>query len=114
RVSLSKENVDALLDVFVLAQDVSYEEVSSDRWKRTVRAALEARLRSPGAQEVQYLGSLDFSSVDTVSQQEQGWWNSSERTLLGISHSAFERIITPLVVIAAAVVVVYLFFTVRN
>lgn len=114
-VSLSSENVDAIVDVFVSAQRVSYDEIASVQWKRTVRIALEARLRFPNSQDVRYLGNHEYSKVDTVSQKDEGWWSSGESALLlGSSPGTFEKIITPFVVIVASVVVVYLFFTVRN
>ncbi len=114
-VSLSPENVDAIVDVFVTAITATYDEIEATQWKRTIRVALEARIRFPDSQDVRYLGNHEYSQVDTVSQKEEGWWSSGESTLLpGPSPGMFERIITPFVVIVAAVVVVYLFFTVRN
>jgi len=114
-VSLAGQNVDATLEVFVLTQAVSYDGPENGKWKRTIRTALEARLRHTAAEQVQYLGNFDYSKVDTVSQKEDGWWVTNEGALLaGSSPGVFERIMTPLTVIAATVVVVYLFFTVRN
>lgn len=109
RVALSDEQVDWLLDVLVHEQGVSYEELSDKQWKRTVSVSMEARLSMRANQEVRYLGKLDVSAVDTVTQREEGWWSLGEG-----KPGTFEKIVTPIVVIAASAVVVYLFFTVRN
>lgn len=109
KVALSSEQVDWLLDVLVHEQDVSYEELSDKRWKRVVSVSMEARLSMRANQEVRYLGKLDVSAVDTVTQREEGWWSSREG-----EPGTFEKIVTPIVVLAASAVMVYLFFTVRN
>lgn len=115
RAVLSKENVDAVLEVLVLAQGVTYEELAQERWKRTIRTTLEVRLRSPRTEEVQFLGNHDYAKVDTVAHKEEGWWASESKAFFaGVSPSLFERVLTPLVVITGSVIVVYLFFTVRN
>lgn len=109
KVALSDEQVDWLLDVLVHEQGVSYEELSDKQWKRTVSVSMEARLSMRANQEVRYLGKLDVSAVDTVTQREEGWWSTGDG-----EPGTFEKIVTPIVVIAASAVVVYLFFTVRN
>lgn len=109
QVALSYEQADPLLDVLVHEQRVSYEELGDKLWKRTVYVSMEARLNMSQNHEVRHLGKLDVSAMDTVTYREEGWWSSREE-----GSGTFEKIVTPMVVIATSAVVVYLFFTVRN
>jgi len=112
---VAEQDVEAVLEVLVLAQAVSYENQGVDVWKRTARTAMEARLRRRAGGEQEYLGNADYSKSDVVTHKEEGWWVSNEGTMLAQSPpGAFEKILIPVAVIAATVIMVYLFFTVRN
>jgi hypothetical protein len=114
-VALTRENVKKVLELFVVTQTVSYESLATEGWKRTIQTRLEARLRSIPGDETRYLGSHEATKLDTVRQREEGWIQSENRQLLGGSPpSTLERMLMPLTVIVASVLVVYLFFTVRN
>jgi hypothetical protein len=114
-VFLTQENVDALLDVTVLEQSVQYEEIAASRWKRTTRVSLDGRLSLSESSEVRSLGNIQYTTIDTVSRKEDGWWNAGAGAFVeSEAPGLMEKLVVPFVVIVASVVVVYLFFTVRN
>ena len=113
--TVSAQEAEVMLEVLVLAQGVSYDDPNLGKWNRLTRTAMEARLRRISSGQLEYLGNADHSKVDVVSHKEDGWWISSEDALLtSSSPGALEKILIPITVIAATIVVVYLFFTVRN
>lgn len=115
KVVLSQENVDQVLEILVLEQSVSYEGLTPQAWKRTIQTRLEARLRTKPGDDVQYFGSREITKQDSVLHKEEGWSSAENRSLLpGKTPGATERLLVPLTVIASTVVIVYLFFTVRN
>jgi hypothetical protein len=104
-----------VLEILVLTQRVAFDEPNLGEWKRTTQTALEARLRWNSDGRVEYVGNSEHTMIDIVLQKEDGWWSSSEGALLASSSpGVFEKILIPVTVIAATVVMVYLFFTVRN
>ncbi|HEY4612106.1 MAG TPA: hypothetical protein VII11_03910 [Bacteroidota bacterium] len=114
-VTLAEQNADATLEVFVLTQTVAYDTAGDGGWNRTTKTTLEARVRTGKNERVEFLGNLSHSQTDRVSEKEEGWWVSNDRALFSdVPPTALERIMVPVAVITATVILVYLFFTVRN
>jgi len=102
------------IDVLVLAQSVDYRELPAGAFERTVKTILEARFQPGDGADIEYLGSFQRTSADTVAQRDdvQVIRRSPER--VPENASFFDRIAGPVLIITGAFLVIYLFFTVRN
>jgi hypothetical protein len=102
------------IDVLVLAQSVDYREIPAGAFERTVKTILEARFQPADGADIEYLGSFQRTSADTVAQRDdvQAIRRSPER--VPENASFFDRIAGPVLIITGAFLVIYLFFTVRN
>ncbi len=95
------------LHLFVLEQNVVHD-ASKETAGWNIRTTLEVRV---GEEETsRYAGKFSRNVRDTVSGHE---YTGSGTGLVG-SDSFLEKIIEPLVVVAGAFLIVYLFFTVRS
>ncbi len=110
-VSLASDHP-LLIEVFLLTQNIGYEEHPRDGWKRAVTTVCEVRLQSPRKGEARYLGMFEKTDRDVVDQREAVAHTTNSDAEK--EASVIERIVTPVVLIVGAVIVVYLFFTVRN
>lgn len=94
------------LQVAVLSQNVRYESLEGGVFRRSINVSLEMRWQNPGDDSIVYGGILEQAKVDTVTARP-GQDGDGGRSVV-------ERIIEPAVVIAGAVVIIYLLFTVRS
>ena len=98
------------LHLLVLEQRAELEASKESAVGRNVRTTLEARV-GEGDGTDRYLGKFFRIVTDTVAAREQAGGISD---LSRESDSFLDRIIEPLVVVAGAFLIVYLFFTVRS
>jgi hypothetical protein len=100
------------IEVFIIAQAVGYSSALENGWNRTIVTSCEVRTRAARGEEARYVGMFDRNNVDLVADKED--LHSATKGEIAGSSSAFDRILTPVLVIAGAVLVVFLFFTVRS
>jgi hypothetical protein len=102
------------IDVLVLGQTVDYREIPDGAFERTVKTVLEARYQAGGGADVEYLGTFQRSSADTVLHQDEVRVFGRRLEPSTESASFFDKIAGPVLIITGAFLIVYLFFTVRN
>lgn len=101
------------LRVLVLEQNASFDSLGLERYRRTIRTVLEARLEPGQGAPFRYLGSFERTQLDTTRSAEAVEWISTG-SVPDEEKSTFSRIVAPLVIIGAAALIVYLFFAVRS
>ncbi len=102
------------LTVAVLTDRKQVREISKEVCERTVETEIEARAASGDGQDVEMLGVFHRLLVDTVSSTEAENPLSIPLVPTDEHASVFQRFVGPLIVLASAIIVVYLFFTVRS
>ncbi|MEK6757284.1 MAG: hypothetical protein AABZ02_14115 [Bacteroidota bacterium] len=105
----------SLVQVHVIDQMVSYAATASGKFQRSVQTVLEARFRAAARDDMMYLGSFQRALTDTVQQPEDlRKYGIAGKSPTGDTNSFFEKVAGPILMIAGAFLIVYLFFTVRN
>ena len=111
--------VNAAVQEFHIAYGKTFSDgmFSAERTERTISETWRFTAVRKSDSRVLWAGTKDATSRDTVdvaeiSQLEQ----SSARLTVGIGpqHSAYEKLFEPFIIVAAAGVAVYLFFTIRS
>lgn len=104
----------AVLRLLLLEQSVGYAQLGGGWWARTIRTRLEARLEEHPGEGWRYLGEFERSEKDTVNATERPVVAGASLADSAQTPSAWERVVTPAVVLGGAVLIIYLFFTVRS
>ena len=104
-------SVHQLLHVYILSAEIKVHELNATVSERITRTTLEARMAVGTEHNVRMLGTFQRLTKDTVQAPVLGLipavQNSDENGIL-------QRMLTPLIVVGGAVMIVYLFFTVRS
>lgn len=103
----------ASLDILILNQGVRFSLVSAAGFERSIQTTIEARYRAQSTEASISLGTFQRSLKDTVKEREELTMFSSQAENVE-EISAFQRLFTPVILVAGAFMVVYLFFTIRN
>jgi len=103
-----------VLRLLLFDQSVHFSPLPGGMFGRTVHTRLEAREEDRRGGGWKYLGEFERSATDTTRGPEHP--PSAVATARDSSYSpnTWERVVTPFVVLGAAVLIVYLFFTVRS
>jgi len=96
------------LRISVLDQSVSYLPLSTSQFERRVKSTVEARFEDDVHNIMTFLGVFSQESVDTVATRGETMASAEP------DENFFEHVLAPIVLVAASVVIVYLFFTVRS
>ncbi len=122
-VFLQEANVEAMISLTVSRVDVRYENPFSESFLGTRKAMRKVSLQMRGtivnahSRQVMWAGTVERSFADTIRIAQINLLESSSSAIAkGIVPEApfMERIIEPMVVVAAAGIAVYLFFTIRG
>jgi hypothetical protein len=100
-----------ILDVFIIGTEIQVRKLDAKVSERDIRTTLEARMEKGAGHEAHILGTFKRETKDTAQVFATG--------LLPIAPSdddsgILQRMLTPFIVIGGAVMIVYLFFTVRS
>jgi hypothetical protein len=95
-----------ILQVFLLNHGINVRELDAAFSERNIRTTLEARTVKGVDREVRILGTFQREKKDTVRVFSSVQKNSETGIL--------QRMLTPFIVVGGAIVIVYLFFTVRS
>jgi hypothetical protein len=110
-VATDTASVHQLLHVYILGTDIKLRELNAGTSERITRTALETRMTAGAERTVYLLGTFQRETKDTVQTPAPGFipavQNSDDNGIL-------QRMLTPLIVVGGAVMIVYLFFTVRS
>jgi hypothetical protein len=104
----------AVLRLLVLDQSVRYDQLVGGLFERTILTRLEARWEDRAGGGWRYLGEFERSEKDTARNAERPVVTGSAAHDTSQVSSGWERIVTPVVVLGGAVLIIYLFFTVRS
>jgi len=112
-LSATSSDVDrakAWLHVYLLEQHVGYAETNAGLFERSSRTVVEVRTQHG---ETEDLRRLERTTVDSTTVRESE--NEVGRSMAEEDAPSFlDRTLLPVVIIAGAMVIVYLFFTVRS
>jgi len=99
------------LSVYILEITVSAKQRDSQLFERSCQTTLEVRMVSGTDHQVQFIDTFRRESLDTVDTYPSFPFYSQHRD---DEDSVSQRILTPFILIGGAILVVYLFFTVRS
>ena len=97
--------------VYLLGFDIRIRALDSQQMERTVRTQLEVRTVKGSQHETRVLGTFLREERDTARAFPE---NRMPLPVPQGDEGTLQRVLTPLVVIGGAVLIVYLFFTVRS
>jgi hypothetical protein len=100
-----------IIHVSILGVDIKVRELETKFSERTIRTTLEARTISGLNSETHFLGKFQRETKDTAqvfSFIQLGTFAKEEDA------GVMQRLLTPFIVIGGAVVIIYIFFTVRS
>jgi hypothetical protein len=110
-VVIDTASISQLLHVYILNAEMKVHELNAKVSERITRTMLEARMVKGAEHKVHMLGMFQRETKDTVQVTTLGLnpavQNNDENGIL-------QRMLTPFIVVGGAVVIVYLFFTVRS
>jgi hypothetical protein len=103
--------VNQSLQVVLLELNVKVQEFDSTKYKRNIQTALEVCIIVGSEHEVRFLGTFHRELDDTVQFFPEVFMpvTSSDD-----NNSILQRLFTPLIIIGSAILIIYLFFTVRS
>jgi hypothetical protein len=100
-----------MLHVFLLTAENKSRELNAKVAERNIRTAIEARTVKGVDHEVRLLGTFQRETKDTIQVFTAGIFPSTQKNE---ENGILQRMLTPFVVVGGAIVIVYLFFTVRS
>jgi hypothetical protein len=99
------------LQIFLLGADINVAEINSKLSRRSIRTTLEARKIIGADRQVNLLGTYYRQSIDTAQAFPSLQLPADRKDEKG---SILQTLLAPIIVISGAVLIVYLFFTVRS
>lgn len=110
-VVIDTASVNQILHVFLFSTEIKMRELDAKLSERNIRTTLEVRMIKGAEREARMLGTFHRETKDTA--------KVFTTTLLPLDQKTDEdgilqRMLTPFVVVGSAIVIVYLFFTVRS
>jgi hypothetical protein len=110
-VVIDTVSVRQILHLFVFGTEMKIREVNAKFSERTLRTTLEARVVQGADRRVRMLGTFYRETKDTAQVFASGVIPEVQKRDEG---GIFQRMVTPFIVVGGAIVIVYLFFTVRS
>jgi hypothetical protein len=106
----SETGADRVLHLFILSTSQKAKSIGGDKFEREIVTSLEARTELKGGNDIKLLGTFRRSWVDTSNVLPDSGFPDDNKEKTGV----LPLLLTPLVVIGSAILIVYLFFTVRS
>jgi hypothetical protein len=103
--------INQILHVFLLNTEIKVRELDTKLSERNIRTTLEARMVKGAEREVRILGIFHRETKDTAQVFTPGVFPPVPKN---DENGILQRVLTPFIVVGGAVVIVYLFFTVRS
>ena len=99
------------LHLFIFNTEMKTRELGTKLSERDIRTTLEARMVSGADHEVHMLGTFRRETKDTAQVFTAGMLQAGQNNE---ESGILQRVLTPFIIIGGAIVIVYLFFTVRS
>ena len=100
-----------VLSIYVFQTDIKVRALDAKMSERTIRTMLEARMLKGTNHELRLLGLFQRDVKDTAEVFLGGVFPAVPQNE---STGVFQRMLTPFIVVGGAIVIVFLFFTVRS
>jgi len=100
-----------ILHVFLLHGETTERAINEKFSLRCTRTALEVKTLNGAEREVRMLGTFMRETTDTVNVRSTGILPADQKK---DDQGLLQRMLTPFIVVGGAIVIVYLFFTVRS
>jgi hypothetical protein len=110
-VVIDTVSINQILQVFLLNTEIKVRELDAKLSARIIRTTLEARMVKGPKREVRILGTFYREIKDTAQVFMAG---SLPEVQKNDGNGILQRMLTPFIVVGGAIVIVYLFFTVRS
>jgi hypothetical protein len=100
-----------ILHVFLFNSDIKVRELDTKVSERNIRTTVEARIEKGAEREAHMLGTFQRETQDTAQVFTAGLLSAVQRN---DENGILQRLVTPFIIVGSAIVIVYLFFTVRS
>ena len=100
-----------ILNVFILSSEIKIRQLDSKLSERIIRTTLEARIVKGAEREAHILGTFHRETKDTAQVFTIELLPTVQKN---DETGILQRMLTPFIVVGGAIVIVYLFFTVRS
>lgn len=110
-IVMDTASVQQILHIVVFESDIKLRELHTGLSERSIRTALEARVVKGAQRQVSLLGVFSRETRDTAQVFASGVPADTRKSDDG---GILQRMLTPFIIIGGAIVIVYLFFTVRS
>jgi hypothetical protein len=97
--------------VYIFNAEMKLRELDAKVSERNIRTTLEARMVKGADHTVHVLGTFHRETIDTVQGIASGLFPAAKNN---DENGILQRMLTPFIIVGGAVVIVYLFFTVRS
>jgi hypothetical protein len=103
------------INILVLKNESFVRSIEPSIYLRTIETTMEVRFDSSETAK-HYLGTFNRILKDTVSQSDgnEGSFTVINRSTLHVEDEKLNKILLPAILISSTILIVYLFFTVRN
>ena len=110
-VVIDTASIHQIIQVFIFNAEIKVRELNAKYSERIIGTTLEARVVQGAERQVRMLGTFHRETKDTASVFVSGLLPAVRKN----DESGFlQRMLTPFIIVGGAVVIVYLFFTVRS
>ncbi len=103
--------INQMLHVVFLNSKIEVRNLDAKSSERNIQTTLEVRITKGAEREARILGSFHRETKDTAQAFTTGFLPTTQRN---DETGILQRMLTPFIVIGGAIVIVYLFFTVRS
>jgi hypothetical protein len=104
-------SINQILQVYILNTEIKVRELDAKLSERNIRTTVEARMVKGAERDVRMLGTFYRESKDTAQVFTTGLLPTVQKD---DENGILQRMLTPFIIVGGAVVIVYLFFTVRS
>jgi hypothetical protein len=109
--SVLNNGAEQKLQVFLVNTDVKVQELNPKLFERNMSTTLEVRTVTGAESNVQLLGTFHRETKDTVQSLPTAQYPVIQKS---DESGVMQKLLTPIIVIGASVLIVYLLFTVRS
>ncbi|MGD1044994.1 MAG: hypothetical protein ABR936_06665 [Bacteroidota bacterium] len=110
-VLIDTTSINQMLQVFLFNPEIKVRELDAKLSERNIRTTLEARMVTGAEREVHMLGTFSRETKDTTQVFTAGLTSVVQKN---DENGILQRMLTPFIVVGGAIMIVYLFFTVRS
>ncbi len=110
-VFIDTASTNQILNVFFIGTEIKVRELDTKLSERNIRTTLEARIIKGAGREVRLLGTFDRETKDTAQVFTAVLFPAIQKN---DEDGIIQRMLTPFIIIGGAIMIVYLFFTVRS